>query len=66
VNISLSDGAGLRFEVRDDGAGFTAGTPEGAGLTNMRDRVSALGGDVEVASAAGAGTVVTGSIPVPS
>jgi len=66
VNISLSDGDGLRFEVRDDGAGFTAGSPEGAGLTNMRDRVSALGGDVEVASAAGAGTVVTGSIPVPA
>ena len=38
----------------------------GAGLTNMRDRVTALGGDLEVASAAGAGAVVTGSIPVPS
>jgi signal transduction histidine kinase len=66
VSISLSDGDALRFEVRDDGAGLAAGRPPGAGLTNMRDRVTALGGDLEVASAAGAGVVVTGSIPVGS
>jgi len=66
VSISLSDGDALRFEVRDDGAGLAAGSPPGAGLTNMRDRVTALGGDLEVASAAGAGVVVAGSIPVRS
>jgi signal transduction histidine kinase len=66
VSISLSDGDMLRFEVRDDGAGWAAGTVRGAGLTNMRDRVTALGGALDVTSAAGAGAVVTGSIPKPS
>ncbi len=65
VTISLSEDDRLRFEVRDDGAGLAAGSPPGAGLTNMRDRVTALGGDLEVVSAAGAGVVVIGSIPVP-
>jgi signal transduction histidine kinase len=32
----------------------------------MRDRVTALGGELEVTSVAGAGAVVTGSIPKPS
>jgi signal transduction histidine kinase len=32
----------------------------------MRDRVTALGGDLEVASTAGAGAIVRGSIPVRS
>jgi signal transduction histidine kinase len=66
VTISLYEDDRLHFEVRDDGAGLAAGSPPGAGLTNMRDRVTALGGDLEVWSAGGAGVVVTGSIPVSS
>ncbi len=52
------------FEVRDNGAGFDCGavTP-GTGLTNMRDRVEAIGGTLEVRSDVGAGTSVTGSAP---
>jgi signal transduction histidine kinase len=36
----------------------------GAGLTNMADRLDALGGELTVTSAPGRGTRVTGSLPV--
>ena len=60
------EGEALRFEVRDDGAGFDiASVRKGAGLTNMGDRVEALGGRVEIASRRGAGTTLRGEVPVP-
>jgi signal transduction histidine kinase len=52
----------LRFSVRDDGAG-TPNLRAGAGITNMRDRLAAVGGDVEVASTPRVGTVVRGRVP---
>ncbi len=52
----------LRFSVRDDGAG-TAAIEPGAGVTNMRDRLAALGGYVDVKSKPGVGTVVRGRVP---
>ena len=53
------------FEVEDDGTGFNvAAAKRGAGLTNMDDRISALGGTLEVRSHPGAGTTIAGSIPV--
>jgi signal transduction histidine kinase len=52
----------LRFSVRDDGAG-TPDIREGAGVTNMRDRLAAIGGHVDVASRPGVGTVVRGRVP---
>ena len=60
------DGAAheLRFAVRDDGPG-TADLVAGTGITNMRDRLAALGGDIDVASTAGAGTAVRGRVPTP-
>ena len=62
-----SNGEHLAFEVSDDGAGFDlATTKPGSGLTNMRDRIEALGGTVDVQSAPGAGTRVSGRIPVQS
>ena len=57
----------LTFTVSDDGAGFDAQqTPLGAGLRNMADRLAALGGRLEVRSAPGQGTTITGYLPVPS
>jgi len=54
----------LRFEVDDDGAGFDpAGGAAGAGLTNMRDRIGAVGGTLRIESARGAGTHVHGAVP---
>jgi signal transduction histidine kinase len=63
VRVQVSDG-GLVFEVVDDGAGFGAGTREGMGMTNMRDRVGAVGGSLRVDSAPGEGTTVLGRIPL--
>jgi signal transduction histidine kinase len=55
----------LRFSVRDDGSGtVSGGLRPGAGLTNMSDRLSAVGGDVAVGSIRGVGTTVQGWVPV--
>jgi signal transduction histidine kinase len=65
LTVQVEDRAdAISFRVDDDGAGFGDGTPAGAGLTGMADRVSALGGRFDVASAAGCGTQVTGVIPL--
>jgi len=54
----------LTFEVADDGRGFdTASVIRGAGLTNMTDRIDALGGRLEMVSSPGGGTRVHGSLP---
>jgi signal transduction histidine kinase len=67
ITITLGESDGLVFEVRDDGAGFdTSRVAHGAGLTNMNDRLAALGGVVDVRSTPGRGTVVSGRIPLPS
>ena len=62
LTIKANDGH-LDFTVSDDGTGFD---PElvarGAGLTNMADRVDALGGKLEVLSTPGDGTRVGGSV----
>jgi signal transduction histidine kinase len=55
----------LSFEVTDDGRGFdTSTTSYGTGLQGMADRLSALGGELEVRSGPGQGTTVTGRLPV--
>jgi signal transduction histidine kinase len=65
ITIALAESDGVVFEVRDDGEGFDAAVvAPGAGLTNMQDRLAALGGAIEVNSAPGAGTVVSGRIPL--
>jgi signal transduction histidine kinase len=64
VRLARNDGS-LVFSVADDGAGFDrATTPPGPGLTNMRGLLGALGGSVEVRSRPGAGTRVSGRVPV--
>jgi signal transduction histidine kinase len=67
VTITLQAVPGeLRFEVADTGPGFEpATTPAGAGLSNMADRIGALGGEVAWRAAPGHGTVVVGRTPVP-
>jgi signal transduction histidine kinase len=61
--ISVSRNPHLRFEVRDDGAGFRpSDVGAGSGLTNLRDRLAAVGGELDVKSAPGRGTRVAGVI----
>jgi signal transduction histidine kinase len=52
-------------EVTDDGCGFdpTAVT-RGAGLTNMEDRLDALGGTLRIESSPGLGTTLRAMVPV--
>jgi signal transduction histidine kinase len=62
VRLSDRDGS-VSFEVEDDGAGFDATTAKkGSGLTNMADRLDALGGALQIKSAVGKGTRLSGSI----
>ncbi len=64
VRLREEDGA-LRFAVIDYGKGFdVAATKKGSGLTNMADRIDALGGEVEVASEQGHGTTLHGWLRV--
>jgi len=57
-------GTTVRLTVTDDGKGFDpGGTNGGYGLTGMRDRVSQVGGTVEVASVPGRGTEVSAEVP---
>jgi signal transduction histidine kinase len=64
VTIS-SDRDHLRFTVDDAGSGFAQnGRNGGAGLTNMRDRLAAVGGRIEIESEPGVGTRVSGEVPI--
>ena len=68
ATVKVAEGKGaLRFEICDDGAGFEmAGRADGHGFVNMADRLGAFGGTIEVTSAPGAGTTITGTIPLPT
>ena len=56
-------GSMVVVQVHDDGVGG-ADTAGGTGLEGLADRVEALGGRLELASPAGAGTTVSAEIPV--
>lgn len=66
VEVTLSEGEGeLAFEVSDNGRGFDhSAVDAGAGLTNMADRMDAVGGVFVVESSLGVGTSVRGSVPL--
>ena len=55
----------LHFSISDNGPGFnTDRTRLGAGLINMRDRLSVVGGKLTVKSTPGHGTLISGRIPL--
>jgi signal transduction histidine kinase len=59
-----SSGGVLTFEVSDNGKGFdVTSVNRGAGLTNMMDRLDALGGSFAMSSTPGRGTRIFGSLP---
>lgn len=63
VRLSQTD-ASLLFEVADSGDGFDPTVNgKGRGLTNMTDRLDALGGNLTIQSTPGTGTTITGTVP---
>jgi signal transduction histidine kinase len=68
ASVQLQADAGyLIFEISDSGRGFVPrATGKTSGIVNMRDRIGALGGELEVHSAPGRGTTVRGRIPIPA
>jgi signal transduction histidine kinase len=56
----------IMLEVHDDGLGFDPlAAPRGRwGMTTMRERVQAAGGELRVESAPGAGTRVVAKVPL--
>jgi signal transduction histidine kinase len=58
-----ADGGLLRISVRDDGQGG-ADPARGSGLTGLRDRVEALGGQLTLRSPRGAGTTLGVALPL--
>jgi signal transduction histidine kinase len=65
ISVSIAAKGDLRFEVRDDGAGFIEGeVTAGAGVTNMRDRLAAVGGLLTIRTSPSKGTSVSGIVPL--
>jgi signal transduction histidine kinase len=66
IRLAHADGE-TTLEVEDDGAGFEVdAVPAGSGLHGMRERAAALGGDLEIRSAAGRGSLVRLSLRLPT
>jgi len=64
VTVEAGDGA-LQVLVEDEGAGFdVSAVHTGAGLGGMRERVTILGGELEIVSAPGSGTRVSAQLPL--
>jgi PAS domain S-box-containing protein len=66
VNVRISPkGRRLRIQIRDDGVGFdTKEVKKSTGLTGMRERALALGGEIIVDSGPGKGTKIIATLPV--
>jgi signal transduction histidine kinase len=63
ICLQAEDGV-VRFSVSDDGTGYDARRARlGSGQRNMADRLAALGGRLEVRSAPGEGTTISGHLP---
>jgi signal transduction histidine kinase len=66
IEVRLTESrAVLSFEIADDGIGFEMdGGSTGTGLAGMRDRLAVLGGDADIWSEPGKGTIVRGRLPL--
>jgi signal transduction histidine kinase len=64
VRVAVGDGT-TTVVVRDDGSGGVD-PARGSGLSGLADRVSALGGTLEIESPVGVGTTIRARIPVPA
>jgi PAS domain S-box-containing protein len=66
VNVRISPrGRRLRIQIRDDGVGFDPKeVKKSTGLSGMRERALALGGEIIVDSGPGKGTRIIATLPV--
>jgi signal transduction histidine kinase len=64
VRVAATDGV-VEIEVSDDGPGAAPGTPDGNGLTGMRERAAALGGSFNAGTKPGGGFRVQALLPAP-
>jgi signal transduction histidine kinase len=66
IGIDLAGGS-TKLTVRDDGIGFDPSSPQATskrlGLTSMRERAEALGGELRIESSPGGGTTVCVEVP---
>ena len=62
----LEDGVRVELTVTDDGdgTGATTGRSAGAGLTGLRERVGALGGELDAGPVDGGGYRVHATVPL--
>ncbi len=58
------EGDVLTVCARDDGVGFEPEHVSGSGLANLRERVAAVGGRLDVAARSGGGTAVSAAFPL--
>jgi len=66
VTVRLdADDEWITLEVSDDGPGWTGPEPvAGSGITNMLDRIGAVGGSFDMCSAPGQGTRIEAVVPL--
>ncbi|MGH9663005.1 MAG: sensor histidine kinase [Bryobacteraceae bacterium] len=57
-------GESLAVSIEDDGAGFDATNTKGLGLLGMEERVHQFGGNLQIESQPGKGTVLRATLPV--
>jgi signal transduction histidine kinase len=62
VRVAMAEGH-VTAEVRDDGSGGVD-AERGSGLSGLTDRVSALGGTLDIESPVGGGTTIRARVPV--
>ena len=64
------DGAALSVQVADGGKGFDVAAAlaagKSSGLSGMRERAAALGGNLEIEASSDGGTRLTAELPLPS
>lgn len=64
ITVELTGEPGIRLSIADNGIGFDpASASRGFGLTSMRERARAAGGDLECLSSPGAGTQIEVVLP---
>lgn len=63
-----ADADGLRIVIEDNGCGFVRAPQEAwaDGLRNIRQRLAEIGGECEIQTRVGAGTIITVGLPCPA